>query len=95
MKKIWLMYLMVKSINSIAQMAKTELEKLGIISGKVIDEVSKEVLPYINVVVMDMSKKIITGGMTTEDGAFKIKGIPRGNNYIEIQFMGYSIYTTN
>ena len=93
MKKLWLMCLLVTSMNSIAQMAKTELAKPGVISGKVIDEASKESLPYVNIVVMDMEKKIITGGITSEKGEFKIKDIPRGNSLVEIQFMGYKTYS--
>ena len=93
MKKLWLMCLLVTSMNTIAQMAKTELAKPGVISGKVIDEASKESLPYVNIVVMDMEKKIITGGITSEKGEFKIKDIPRGNSLVEIQFMGYKTYS--
>ncbi len=93
MKKLWLMCLLVTSMNSIAQMAKSELAKPGVISGKVIDEASKEALPYVNIVVMDMAKKIITGGITSENGEFKIKDIPRGNSLVEIQFIGYKTYS--
>ena len=77
MKKLLLLCLLAVSFNSFAQMAKSELAKPGVISGKVIDEASKEPLPYVNIVVMDMTKKILTGGITTEDGNFKIKDIPK------------------
>ena len=87
------MCLLVTSMNSIAQMAKTELAKPGVISGKVIDEASKEALPYVSIVVMDMAKKIITGGITSENGEFNIKDIPRGNSLVEIQFIGYKTYS--
>ena len=93
MKKLWLMCLLVTSMNTIAQMAKNELPKPGIISGKVIDQESKEALPYVNIVVMDMTKNIITGGITSESGDFKIKDIPKGNSLVEVQFIGYKTYS--
>ena len=93
MKKLVLLCMLAVSFNSFAQMAKSELVKPGVISGKVIDEASKEPLPYVNIVVMDMSKNILTGGITEENGEFKIKDIPRGNSLVEIQFIGYKTYS--
>ncbi len=78
---------------SFAQLAKNELPKPGIISGKVIDKKTKEALPYVNIVVRDMAKKIITGGITNDDGLFMIKDIPKGNSLVEVQFIGYKIYS--
>lgn len=94
MKKLLLLVMLAVSFNSFAQMAKSELEKPGEISGKVIDESTKEPLPYVNIVVMDMAKQTITGGITSENGEFKIKDIPRGKSLVEIQFMGFETYTT-
>jgi outer membrane receptor protein involved in Fe transport len=75
-------------------MAKSNLPKPGVISGTVIDDTTKEPLPYVNIVVMDMARKTITGGITSENGAFKIKDIPKGNSIVEIQFMGFEKYST-
>lgn len=94
MKKLWLMCLLVTSMNSFAQMAKIELPKPGIISGKVVDDSTKEPLPYVNIVVKDMANNILTGGITNDNGAFTIKKIPKGKSLVEIQFMGFETYST-
>ena len=69
------------------------LPKPGTISGKVIDKTSKETLPYVNIVIRDLSKKIITGGITDMNGSFKVKNIPEGNSILEVQFIGYKTYS--
>ena len=94
MKKLLLLCMLMMCVNSFAQLAKSTLPKPGIVSGKVIDEVSKEPLPYVNVVIKDMAKKVITGGITGEKGEFKIKDIPKGSSIVEVQFMGFEKYIT-
>ncbi len=81
------------SANSFAQLAKDKLPKPGIITGIVIDNSTKEALPYVNIVVRDNAKKIITGGITDEKGAFKIKDIPKGKSIVEIQFIGFTTFS--
>tara|TARA_R110001632_G_scaffold74746_2_gene170695 strand:- start:389 stop:2821 length:2433 start_codon:yes stop_codon:yes gene_type:complete len=81
------------TFNSFAQLAKSELAKPGIISGKIIDETTKEVLPYVNIIILDMERGIITGGITDDNGSFIVKDIPKGNSLIEIQFMGFKTYS--
>ncbi len=71
----------------------SDLPKPGVISGKVIDKTTKEPLPYVNIIIKDAAKKLITGGITNESGAFTIKNIPNGNNTLEVQFIGYKTYT--
>lgn len=93
MKKILVLFILTLTMSSYAQLDKSNLIKPGIISGKVIDQASKESLPYVNIVVRDMAKKIITGGITGLDGKFKIKNIPEGNSIVEIQFIGYKTYS--
>lgn len=93
MKKLLLFCLLSVTLNSFAQLAKNKLPKPGVISGKVIDDTSKEPLPYVNIVVRDMAKKVITGGITKDDGTFRIKDIPEGNSLVEVQFIGYKLYS--
>ena len=71
MKKIILFCLITLSMNSFGQLAKSELPKPGVITGNVVDESTKEPLPYVNIVVMDMNRQTITGGITNEKGEFK------------------------
>ncbi|TVZ57179.1 outer membrane receptor protein involved in Fe transport [Lutibacter sp. Hel_I_33_5] len=83
------------TMSSFAQLAKSDLPKPGTISGKVVDEKTKEPLPYVNIVVRDIAKKVLTGGITSENGTFKIKGIPEGNSVVEVQYIGYEKFTRN
>ena len=76
-----------------AQMPKSILPKPGEISGKVIDQNTKDPLPYVNIVVKDLANKIITGGITADNGTFTIKNIPEGKNTIEVQFIGYKTFS--
>ncbi|CAL2103313.1 TonB-dependent receptor [Tenacibaculum sp. 190130A14a] len=90
-QKLLILFLLVSSI-SFAQMSKSNLPKPGVISGKVIDQTTKEPLPYVNIVVKDLANKIITGGITTDNGLFTIKNIPEGKSTVEVQFIGYKTY---
>ena len=92
MKKLLLFLMLYTTINSFAQLAKDNLPKPGVITGKVIDNLTKESLPYVNIVVRDMAKKIVTGGITDEEGTFKIKDVPKGNSIVEVQFIGYKMF---
>lgn len=60
----------------------------GSIKGKVIDKKSSETLPYVNIVVKD-NDKIVTGGVTTDDGNFTINKLAIQKYTVEIQFIGY------
>ncbi len=63
--------------------------KDGIISGKVLDANLNQPIPYVNVVVKNSKGDIITGGITTEDGSFRINKIPEGDLIVTIQYIGY------
>ena len=79
---------MVCSISINSQMSLEELPK-GSISGKIVDKTTNEPLPYVNIIIQDLTNKMITGGITDDNGLFKIEKVPVGKNYIEIQFIGY------
>ena len=64
----------------------------GVINGKVIDKNTKQPVPYVNVAVME-DNKIVTGGLTQENGNFTIKGLALKKYTIEIQFIGYKKIT--
>ncbi len=93
MKNILLILLTAFSVNLFAQMPKSNLPKPGLVSGKVIDQTTKEPLPYVNIIIKDAANKILTGGITNDNGAFTIKNIPEGKNKVEIQFIGYKTVT--
>ena len=74
-------------------MHKTYDIKTGSISGRVIDSSITEPLPYVNVIVKDKSKNVLTGAITAEDGTFSIKKIPEGTITIDISYMGFKEVT--
>lgn len=92
MKKLILLFAITFSVGSYAQLDKSKIAKPGTISGIVIDQKTTESLPYVNIVIRDTAKKIITGGITDLDGKFKVKDIPEGISLVEIQFIGYKTF---
>ncbi len=60
----------------------------GSITGKVIDNTTKESLPYVSIVIKD-NGTVVTGGITEDNGTFTIKNLALKSYAVEIQFMGY------
>ncbi|MCO6146828.1 TonB-dependent receptor domain-containing protein [Flavobacterium sp. NRK1] len=60
----------------------------GSITGKIIDNTTKEPLPYVSIVIKD-NGTVVTGGITEDNGTFTIKNLALKNYAVEIQFMGY------
>ncbi len=63
--------------------------KDGRITGKVIDATLNQPLPYVNVIIKNTKNEIITGGITLDDGTFKITDIPEGEFTVTVQYIGY------
>ncbi len=60
------------------------------ISGKLLDETSKEPIEYASVVLYSLpDTTMITGVITTPDGTFAFDKIPQGNYLIKTSFVGY------
>jgi len=95
MKHFLLMLILVSSTIISAQPNSNTDIKGGSISGRVIDAELNEPLPYVNIVIKDVAKKIITGGITNSDGTFKIESIPEGNVIVSIQFVGFKTIDKN
>ncbi|RED44014.1 outer membrane receptor protein involved in Fe transport [Winogradskyella eximia] len=89
MKHFLLMLVLVSSTIISAQPNSNLDIKNGSVSGRVIDAELNEPLPYVNIIIKDAANKIITGGITNNDGTFKIENIPEGNVLVSIQFVGY------
>jgi len=67
----------------------------GSVKGKIIDETTKEPIPYASIVIKKkIDNSIITGGITNEKGNFEVKDIPGQAIVFEVQFIGYKTYTT-
>lgn len=72
-----------------AKTLENEPAKTGSISGKVLDVDSKQPLPYVNIIIKNESGKTINGGITLDDGTFKIEKVEEGNLTVSIQYIGY------
>ncbi len=78
MKNIILYFLIVQSFVIIGQ-------NQGAISGKIIDAQTREVIPYVNVLIYGT----LIGGASDEKGEFEVSNIPLGYNKLQVSFIGY------
>mgnify|MGYP005622761621 CR=1 FL=1 len=60
----------------------------GVISGRVIDNSTKEPLPYATVTV-NLDEKMVSGTVANENGRFTIEGIDEGEYMVNCSFVGY------
>lgn len=61
-----------------------------LVEGQVFGSVYPEPMPYVSIVIKSKPEnKIITGGITNDDGQFTIENIPLGTHTVEVQFIGY------
>ncbi|MDW8850925.1 outer membrane beta-barrel family protein [Flavobacterium sp. MMLR14_040] len=63
------------------------------VSGKVQDNSTKEVLPYVTIAIKDSTQKTVLIGVTDEHGIFSLEKLPTGKMTISFSFMGYQNYT--
>lgn len=63
--------------------------KEGSLSGIVIDEQLQQPLPYVTIIIKNDQKSTVTGGISQDDGAFKISKLPVGHYTATIQYIGY------
>ena len=69
--------------------------KIGSISGKVIDKSLQAPVAYAAIVIKStVDQSTITGGITTDDGDFRIDKLPEGEFDLEVQFLGYKTHKT-
>lgn len=64
----------------------------GSISGKVIDKNSKQPIPYVNISIKK-DDKVVTGGITQDNGNFTVKNLALETYTVEILFIGYKKQT--
>ena len=76
----------------LGSIATINAQTTGTISGKVVDNTSKKAVPYANINIKK-DNKIITGGMSSDNGSFTIKDIPLDSYTVIVQFIGYKNYT--
>ncbi|WNM18968.1 outer membrane beta-barrel family protein [Flavobacterium capsici] len=67
-------------------------QNTGTLNGIVVDNTLKQPMPYVNVSIFD-NDKLVTGGITRENGSFALKDIPLKKLKVEIAFIGYKKIT--
>ena len=87
MNRITLLLLFVTaSLNCIAQQP--------VVSGQIIDDKSKENIPFATVTIMAKEKgEIVTGTMSDENGRFLFSGLSKGEYNIQASYIGYESKT--
>ncbi len=60
------------------------------IYGSVIDSVTNQAIEYVSISVIESNDNILTGGITSSDGLFKIDKIKPGIYKIRIEYMGFT-----
>ena len=93
MKHYLMVIVMLFSFVTIAQPNSNLDIKNGSISGRVMDATLKEPLPYVNIIIKDKDRKVITGGITDDSGNFFIGKIPEGTILVDITYIGYKTVT--
>jgi outer membrane receptor protein involved in Fe transport len=93
MKRLLFLCFLILSISEAqAKNHETEPPKPGSISGKVLDANSNQPLPYVNIIIKNTAGKTLTGGITLDDGTFKIEKVEEGKIIISVQYIGYKTY---
>ena len=59
------------------------------VSGTVRDQASGTAVPYATVNLLDAATKLVGGGISDEQGAFRLEGVLAGELTLEVRFMGY------
>lgn len=91
MKKLLLACALLFSLvnNTYANNPNLNDDKTGTITGKVLDAVLMQPLPYVNIIIKNTKEEILTGSITSDDGTFKIEKIAEGKIIVSIQYIGY------
>lgn len=78
MRKVLILLVLLQSFTGMSQ-------NEGVISGKVVDSKTREVLPFVNVLVYGTGM----GAVSNEKGEFVLNDVPLGYNKIQASFVGY------
>ncbi|GAA3626808.1 outer membrane beta-barrel family protein [Flavivirga jejuensis] len=94
MYKLLLVYLLLFTISANASITdpKKNADKTGTISGKVLDAKLNQPLPYVNIIIKNTKGETLTGGISLDDGTFKIEKVTEGDILVSIQYIGYKTF---
>ncbi len=88
LKKLFILFILIISFNTTFAQINN-----AVVSGVVRHEQSKELLPYVNIVVTDSDNTFLTGTITNEKGIFTIDGLSTGDYLVKVSFMGFTEQT--
>ncbi len=78
------------SAPSSASSSGSNASALGVISGRLIDDVTGEPLMFASIALHSAKDSLIVGGTITDDkGSFKLEQVPFGEYYLGINYVGY------
>lgn len=67
--------------------------RAGSLKGAIIDKETEVAVPFANIVIYRHSDStLVDGTISTEAGAFSFTGLPYGNFYLKIEYIGYPAY---
>ncbi|MBK6266266.1 TonB-dependent receptor [Marivirga sp. S37H4] len=98
MKNLLLLFVLISSANVVAQQRGPTgggaSQITGKVTGIILDEKTKEPIPYATVVIKSpQDGETINGVITEADGSFKILNIKLGEYQLQISFVGYASLT--
>ena len=68
---------------------RKDVQGQGILTGKIIDSISGNVIEYATISLTQSDGKVINGTTTNDKGFFKLTEIPNGTYNLLIYFIGY------
>lgn len=72
------------------QFDPSQLPKIGVLKGSVIDSSTQKPIPYASIsLISQRTKEITTGGISNDQGKFHITEIQLGRYQVSIEFIGY------
>lgn len=90
--KIFLICILATFTHLQAQTSIPETTNPGSVYGKILDKRTNEAIPYATVTIKE-DGKVVSGGITKENGNFAVNNLPLKTLSVEILFMGYKKYT--
>ncbi|MCL9806231.1 TonB-dependent receptor [Flavobacterium amniphilum] len=94
--KLFIICLLTQFVNMQAQTSAPATGNLlpGSINGKVIEKKTGEPIPYATISVKDEGK-VISGGITKDNGSFTVSNLPLKELTVEVQYIGFKKYVSS
>ena len=85
-----LILLAFQSIGSAQHFDPSRMPKIGVVTGTVIDSITGDPVAYASVsLISEREQTVVTGGITDDQGRFRIDEIRLGRYDLAVEFIGY------